>query len=96
MRAADRMTPQELRTVQECLDAAVHGPFFEEWEFQTLTGRTREEIAAVAEAWPGEVDEEAVRSVLANLVCYPHGVPWGRHISTPREEVRRLWLAWPV
>ncbi|GAA2993618.1 hypothetical protein GCM10020229_02590 [Kitasatospora albolonga] len=96
MRAGDWMTERELRIVQECLDAAVHGPFFEDWEFQTLTGCTREEIAAIADAWPGEVDEEAVQSVLGNLTGYPHGRPlaWRRLISATPEEVGRLDDAW--
>ncbi|MFJ2194093.1 hypothetical protein ACIOJE_40170 [Kitasatospora sp. NPDC087861] len=38
MNTIERMTEQELRIIKECLDAAVNGPFFEDWEFHTLHG----------------------------------------------------------
>jgi hypothetical protein len=93
--------PDDLRIIAEALNAAIHGPFFPEWEFQTLFGIGRAELTAVYEAWP-EVDESqnvvdcAVRNSLSSLTGYPHGLmlDWDRFLSVPPHrlvEVLRRW-----
>ncbi len=72
------MSPEDLATLGRCLWAAVEGPFFEEWEFQTLIGVERQELARLTRAWPEperSFEESAglVSGVLANLLGYPHG-----------------------
>lgn len=91
---------EDLQVIKECLDAAVSGPFFDDWEFDTLTGFTRDEIAAVAEAWPSstepDVQAEAVNSVLGNLLGYPHGYErrWHEYCSATLEEIARVRARW--
>ena len=38
----EHLTEAELKIVQQCLDAAADGKFFEDWEFHTLFGVDRE------------------------------------------------------
>src|SRR5262245_29365462 len=82
--AEDRMV------IAQALKAAVEGPFFPEWEFSTLFGLERSEVAEVARKWP-EVDgsdrrvDVAVNNALANLVGYPHGNErnWHQFLAVP-------------
>lgn len=79
--------------VGQALRAAVDGPFFPDWEFQTLFGLTRSEVRAVADAWPNVEWSRtevvlAVNNALNNLLGYPHGQDsvWSEWISvSPRE-----------
>ncbi|MFJ3339245.1 hypothetical protein [Streptomyces sp. NPDC086766] len=82
MRAVERMSAEDLHIIKECLDAAVHGPFFPDWElFHSLMGFTRDEIAAIAGTWPSYAEpdqqDDAVNNVLNMLLGYPHGY-WSR------------------
>jgi hypothetical protein len=59
------------------LKAAAAGPFFPDWEFQTLFGIERQVLAEVANRWP-DVDpakdvELAVVGSMNHLLGYPHG-----------------------
>jgi hypothetical protein len=72
----EKLDMQLIRTVRECLLAAASGGFFPDWEFDTLTGFSRNEIEKMAEVWPnGETSPEdaigAAVSVLSNLLNYP-------------------------
>jgi len=96
-----KLTDQERRVVHECLMAALNGPFFPDWEFQTLFGIDREVFAKVVEAWPAfdESDDEvqlAINNSMGNLIGYPHGAEkkWSEFISVPPEEVRRILKQW--
>lgn len=65
--------------IRRALEACSHGPFFDEWEFQTLFGLTRPQFGEAAHRWTeeGEVDAEvevAIRNAIVNLVGYPHGL----------------------
>jgi hypothetical protein len=49
-----------------------------DWEFETLFGATRDNIAKLGDAWPTvDLDNEEVRidllAVVTNLIGYPHG-----------------------
>jgi hypothetical protein len=63
------------RLVGECLDAIVRGTYLPDWEFSTVMGNSREEVSAVASAWPvvGIDTFWAVNNTLNNLLGYPHG-----------------------
>lgn len=65
------MDPGTLEIAEECLRAAVEGPFFPDWEFHTLMGVSREEARTVLEAWPVQTVEPDVFScaVLNSLNC---------------------------
>lgn len=81
------LSDEEMSIVDQCLRAAVDGPFFPEWEFETLIGVTREELKDLAADWRShrvsEQTSDAVVSVLNNLVGYPHGeeLVWNSFIS---------------
>jgi hypothetical protein len=96
----DLMSARELQVIQECLDAAVHGPFFPDWEFHTLMGFTRDQIAVIAQAWPNNEDSEdqddAVNNVLNMLLGYPHGYErrWQEYFSVTPQEIAQTLTRW--
>ena len=86
--------------MRECLTAAVRGPFFPDWEFQTLFGLEREDVAAVLERWPDpkcpEDQDVAVTNALNYLLHYPHrqwGV-WNDFISVAPREIVPVLARW--
>jgi hypothetical protein len=104
MTASERLralVPEEQEVVQRCLTAAAHGPFFPDWEFGTLFGLERSEVAALAAAWPELTDDEelldvAISNAFANLLWYPHHeeAALSRMIAAPREELMRVFRKW--
>jgi len=95
------LNDDEKRAVFECLHAAVDGPFFPEWEFHTLFGLHRHEVARVVAALPDIDDSEesvslAINNAMNNLLGYPHGkeAAWQHFISVPEDEVRRIFDKW--
>ena len=90
----DQLDADTVRIVAGCLRAATEGPFFPEWEFQTLFGVTRDEVREVRRSWPVETVESsvfkaAVIGSMNHLLGYPHG-PWAAvnaYVDAPPEEV---------
>jgi hypothetical protein len=86
--------------IHQCLVAAADGPFFPDWEFQTLMGFERDDIRRMAERWPDWDDDveqsDAVNNVLNNLLGYPHGRwdAWHDYISPVSEDVARVYARW--
>jgi len=87
---------------------AVTGPYFPDWEFSTLIGLSREEVAEVLAAWPeatvttssesdpARVQESAVHGVLVDLLGYPHG-EWdllSSELCVSEPEFRALFDRW--
>jgi len=71
------LTDNERRVVFECLRAAVDGPFFPDWEFHTLFGLHRQEVARIVAALPNIDDSDesvslAINNAMGNLLGYPH------------------------
>ncbi|QXC60100.1 hypothetical protein KSP35_17300 [Aquihabitans sp. G128] len=78
----ERLDAAEIDGVRRCLDAVCDGPFFDDWEFGTLMGVTRQEMSRVRDAWPGtptatssedalQMQRVAVGNALGNLLGYP-------------------------
>jgi len=101
------LSDQEVEIVGRCLNAVVYGPFFDDVEFQTLFGVTREEARIVADQFPNvdEYDSEpfgnddswlVINNTFANILGYPHGksVELSNYISASFEEVRVLFEKW--
>jgi hypothetical protein len=101
------LSDKEIAIVGRCLNAVVYGPFFDDSEFLTLFGVTREEARQVAESFPDvdEYDSEpfgnddswlVINNTFANIVGYPHGnvVELSNYISASIEEVRELFAKW--
>ena len=67
---------RERELVRRCLQAAVEGPFFPDWEFHALFGLERNEVKEVLESWPKlddstEIVQLAINNSFANLLGYP-------------------------
>ena len=68
----------EREIIRRTVVAAVYGSFFDEGEFHTLFGVTREQATQVLEMWPTVNDQAEVvfltiNNAFANLRHYPHG-----------------------
>ena len=89
------LSERERQTVSECLLAAEQEEFFPEWEFETLFGITRTQLAGVRAKWP-EVDTNqpdvgaAIINSMNHLLGYPHAQQerWGRYISVRPDAVQ--------
>jgi hypothetical protein len=96
-----QLNEKDREVVRQCLLATVEGPFFPDWEFQTLFGLERAEIRSVLESWP-ELDDShetvhlAINSSFGNLLGYPHRCEseWSRFISVSDKEVMRIFKLW--
>jgi hypothetical protein len=91
----------EKKVVFECLRAAVDGPFFPDWEFHTLFGLQRGEVAKIASSCPSVDDSDdsvalAIHNSMGNLLGYPHGEEkaWRQFISVTPQEVERIFRKW--
>ncbi|NRQ32490.1 hypothetical protein HII36_11660 [Nonomuraea sp. NN258] len=90
------MSDRDLQVIKECLDAAVDGPFFDDCEFHTLMGFTREEISRIARTWPHTDDpgeqNNAVVNVLNMLLGYPHDHwhRWPEYSSATPQEIAQV------
>ena len=93
----DSIDERERTTVAECLRAAADGPFFPDWEFQTLFGLEREEVREVLARWPDPADPEeqwqAINGAMNLLLGYPHGQDriWSEYISIDRESLDAIY-----
>jgi hypothetical protein len=93
------LSKDDMRIIGECLIAAVEGPFFPEWEFQTLFGLGRADVAKVTRSWPNVRGEDetvvlAVNNALGNLAGYPHGEDLSRFVSADPEQLLRILEKW--
>jgi hypothetical protein len=97
----EHLSERERSVVLECLRASLEGPFFPEWEFRSLFGITRTDLARIVTTWP-EIDERAEEVALAinnsmnNLLGYPHGCEdaWSEFLSVSSGEVERIYAKW--
>jgi hypothetical protein len=93
----DETLPESQISLVRCsLRAAADGPYFPEWEFETLIGFPRDRVRDWSARWPGAaLDEEALAvaiSVLNNLLGYPHGFEskLAAETGAPRAELAQL------
>lgn len=92
----------EREVVRECLRAAVEGPFFPEWEFETIFGLKRDDVARVLQSWPelNEAEESVVLAInnsFNNLLGYPtrnKQETWPKFISVSGIELARIFDKW--
>lgn len=90
------------RSSRECLGAAVHGPFFPEWEFATLFGLERGEVRRILATWPPLDDTDdsvvlAINNSFTNLLGYPaqdKETVWAEFLSANEAEVARIFDKW--
>ena len=103
-----QLNETERLIIGECLRAAAEGPFFRDegaddpyWEFHSLFGLEREELAQIAVAWPNVEGQDesvglAVNNCLNNLLGYPHchAKEWSSFISVSVDEVAAVFERW--
>lgn len=89
----------EMDLVLRCLKCMASGGLIEDWEFETVMGVNREDLAAVAKAWP-KVDESAqsvalaINNTFVNILWYPHRQALEDLVSASEEEVQRVFAKW--
>lgn len=93
----DELRPDEISIISGCLLAAEEGPFFPEWEFQTLFGVDRAALRNVRLHWPDVSlqDEKVYVSIinsLTHLLAYPHGDEKAleRYVPQRRGKIRQV------
>lgn len=93
-------SPGAREFIRRCLFEAADGPYFPDWEFQTLFGLERSQVRSVARDWPPSNEDDAtvcdaIGGALDNLCGYPHGFEkrleeleraTGFEVGTVREE----------
>ena len=88
---------QDIQIIAECLKATAAGPFFPDWEFDSLMGIGKADFAAIVARWPDvDLRDEKVRNAVSNSLLNLRGYPiddeeeWPRYISVPREDLDEL------
>jgi hypothetical protein len=101
--ALKQMSEEEIRIIGECLRASVDGPFFPDWEFSSIFGLEREEVAKVANKWPSvdpgnEVVGIAINNSMNWLLSYPHKKydKWSNFISVSPQKSYEVYNRWRV
>jgi hypothetical protein len=91
----------DTRVFKEALVAAAHGPFFPDWEFQTLFGLDRAEVERIAQTFSSATQltgsvSLAVNNALTNLLWYPHGQEacWSQWLSLTPGELEAVFRRW--
>ena len=93
------ITDADKSVLHRCLEVASAGELFEDWEFQTLFGLERGQLAAISAKWP-DVDQTdpdvdlAVTNAVANLLGYPHGKSLEVLVGATHSELRSILALW--
>mgnify|MGYP006909079900 CR=1 FL=1 len=96
-----QLSEEDQGIIYRCLVAALKGPFFPDWEFQTLFGINRDALDKVVEDWPN-VDETnddaflAINNSFVNLLYYPHDSDqgWDEYNLAPRQTIEKVFHRW--
>lgn len=94
------LSPEERDLVRRCLDAVVGGPFFPEWEFETLFGMSRGDVRSVLACWSegrvSPIQDQAIVNALNHLIGYPHeeAEAWDRMIGASPVQVAAVLAKW--
>lgn len=96
-----KISVKETQLIGECLNAIANGPFLPDWEFQTLTGLERKEVAIIAKRWPDfDKHNDAVLLAVSNSMNHLHGYPHhkeselSKYLSVSEEQLREFSDKW--
>lgn len=94
----ERLSQSDSKIVGEVLRAAADGPYFPDWEFQTLFGLHRDQVRRIANEWPlpNVAPEDvvvAVNNAMNMLLTYPHRKHdlWPEWITVDQQAVNDLF-----
>lgn len=96
------LTAAQQVIVHQCMRiCAERRDMFPDWEFQTIFGVTRDEMACLVSHWP-DIDERvdkvrhAINNAMNNMLGYPHGhhEDWDRHFPFGPRELFETFSAW--
>src|SRR5262249_89767 len=95
---SEALDRNDIALVAACLPASDEGPFFPDWEFQTLFGGERSQFRDVRRRWPDVSLAErtvslSIMNAMANLIGYPHGEERALLQYVPEGRDRLLQLA---
>ena len=92
-----KLTDDEICIVKECLKASLDGPFFPDWEYETLIGAKKSEIEKIIQGLPNIHENkyditQVICSCLGNLIGYPHGREdeWEKYVSANYNDVLNI------
>ena len=95
------LTAEEREVLRRSLVAAAEGPYFPDWEFQTLFGVTRAEVSDVVRAWQcldesHDVFRRAINNALVHLIHYPHGqtLQLERELGVTTAQLEKVFAKW--
>jgi hypothetical protein len=86
--------------LDQALAAASAGPFFPDWEFETLFGMSRAEVSAlvgtISHAPSTQQQRLGVGNAVNNLLGYPHGqeAQWSRWFTCTPGELELAYTTW--
>lgn len=88
----------EKDVARKCLIVSLDRNFFPDWEFQTLFGLSKKEVAEIVENWDhtdinSEAVQLAVNNAFGNLLGYPHGQEkkLERILGMSRDELKKMF-----
>ncbi len=91
----------EHQVFREALAAAARGPFFPDWEFQTLIGFDRPAVEVAATSFSSTTPLAGdlalmLNNCIANLLGYPHGQDsaWSQWMSVTPQELEAIFSRW--
>lgn len=91
----------DIQAFKESLVAAARGPFFPDWEFQTLFGLERSEVESIANSFSSDTSLNgdvalALNNAMNNLLGYPHGqdAAWAQWFSVTPAELQVIFSRW--
>ncbi len=86
--------------LEQALAAAASGPFFPDWEFESLFGMSRTEVLAlvgtISRAPLNHKQRTGVGNAVNNLLGYPHGqdAQWSSWFTCTPGELELAYRAW--
>ena len=91
-------TKRELEILQRGLHLlTVDESIIPDWEFSTLMGDSRAELAAMLDRWPpADGDASLIQNGLNNLLGYPHDhrADWDAYFGFTRSELIAVFDKW--
>jgi hypothetical protein len=90
------LADEEIDNILQCVRLVVDKDVFEEWEFETLFGVSRDLYLEIFKSWPNVcINNHRTTNMLINAMNHSLGYPWGdeekwkMHFSATPDDVMR-------